>query len=100
MDAPVYIGEELSATGYRLAGADTFVATGAAEVEALVEDALARSPLVLLGAAAAAALPPARLHALLRGIRPRVVVVPDIGDPTPPPDLSSWLRGQLGMAGA
>ena len=54
---------------------------------------------MLLGAAAAAALPPARLHALLRGLRPRVVVVPDIGDPTPPPDLSSWLRGQLGMAG-
>jgi len=100
MDAPVYIGEELSATGYRLAGAETFVANGTAEVEILLADAMARSPLVLLGAAAAAALPPARLHALLRGLRPQVVVVPDIGDPTPPPDLSAWLRGRLGMAGA
>lgn len=100
MDAPVYIGDELSATGYRLAGAQTFVADSAINIEELIEDAVARSPLVLLGARVAASLPPERLHTLLRALKPRVVVVPDIGSTTAPPDLAAWLRGQLGMAGA
>lgn len=99
MDAPIYIGEELSATGYRLAGAQTFVADTAVNLEELVDAAVARSPLVLLGAAAAAALPAERLHALLRRLEPRVVVVPDIGGAAPL-DLAGWLRGQLGMAGS
>ncbi|HEY9198555.1 MAG TPA: hypothetical protein VIR60_04245, partial [Gammaproteobacteria bacterium] len=68
-------------------------------LEELIEDAVARSPLVLLGASAAAALPPERLHTLLRALKPRVVVVPDIGGTAAPPDLAGWLRGQLGMAG-
>ena len=99
MDAPVYIGEELSATGYRLAGAQVFVAASVVNIEELIEDAVAHSPLVLLGAGVAAALPPERLHGLLRALKPRVVVVPDIGGGTAPPDLAGWLRGQLGMAG-
>jgi vacuolar-type H+-ATPase subunit F/Vma7 len=99
MAAPVYIGDELSATGYRLAGAQTFVADSAVNLEELIEEAVARSPLVLLGAGAAAALPAERLHALLRALKPRVVVVPDIGGAATPPDLAGWLRGQLGMAG-
>lgn len=100
MNAPVYIGEELSAAGYRLAGAETVVADSAINVEELIEDAVARRPLVLLGAGVAAGLPPERLHALLRALKPRVVVVPDIAGTAAPPDLTSWLRGQLGMAGA
>lgn len=99
MDAPVYIGDELSATGYRLAGAQTFVADSAVNLEELIEEAVARSPLVLLGASVAAGLPPEHLHALLRVLKPRVVVVPDIGGVIAPPDLAGWLRGQLGMAG-
>lgn len=99
MAAPVYIGEELSAAGYHLAGAETFVAEGADAIESLLRDAVARSPLVLLGAAAAAALPPQRLHTLLRTLEPRVVVVPDIGATVAPPDLAGWLRAQLGMPG-
>lgn len=99
MDTPVYIGDELSATGYRLTGARAFVAERAVNLEELIEDAVAHSPLVLLGASAAAALPPERLHTLLRALKPRVVVVPDIGGTAAPPDLAGWLRGQLGMAG-
>lgn len=99
MDAPVYIGDELGAIGYRLAGAETFVAEHAVNLEELIEAAVAHSPLVLLGATAAESLPPEHLHRLLRALKPRVVVVPDIGGVTAPPDLASWLRGQLGMAG-
>lgn len=100
MDTPVYIGNELSATGYRLAGAQTFVAESAINIEELIEEAVEHSPLVLLGAGVAAALPPERLRALLRTLKPRVVVVPDIGGTSAPPDLAAWLRGQLGMSGA
>lgn len=100
MDAPVYIGDELSATGYRLAGAQAFVADSAINVEELIEDAVTRSPLVLLGAGVASSLSPERLHTLLRALKPRVVVVPDIGGASTPPDLAAWLRGQLGMSGA
>jgi vacuolar-type H+-ATPase subunit F/Vma7 len=97
MDSPVYIGEELGATGYRLAGAQTFVCADGDSVEELLENALARAPLLLLGAGVANRLPAARLHALLRSSRPLVVVVPDFGTGAEPPDLTSWLRGQLGM---
>lgn len=100
MDAPVYIGDELSAIGYRLAGTESFVAAHAVNLEELIEAAVAHSPLVLLGAGAAETLPPERLHRLLRALKPRVVVVPDIGGAAMPPDLAGWLRGQLGMAGA
>lgn len=97
MRAPIYIGEELSATGYRLAGAEVIVSDAAADIEALIEDAARRTSLLLLGAGTAAALPAQRLHDLLREREPAVVVVPDIQGDTAPPDLAGWVRGQLGM---
>lgn len=94
---PVYLGDELGATGYRLAGAETFVVDSQEALEAQLGVALEQAPLVLLGAGAAQWLPSARLQALLRGLRPLVVVVPDFAGGTAPPDLAGWLRGQLGM---
>lgn len=92
-----YIGDELSATGYRLAGVQTFVSNAVADMDELLESALQQTSLLLLGASVAASLPPKQLHDLLRSLRPLVVVVPDIQDEQTPPDLAGWLRGQLGM---
>lgn len=97
MKAPIYIGDELNATGYRLAGAEVIVGDAAGDLETLIEDAARRTSLLLLGAGVAAALPPKRLHDLLRSLDPSVAVVPDIHGETAPPDLAGWLRGQLGM---
>jgi vacuolar-type H+-ATPase subunit F/Vma7 len=94
---PVYLGDELGATGYRLAGAESFVISSDDELEARLASALAHAPLVLLGAAVAQRLPAERLQSLLRGTRPLVTVVPDFSSRALPPDLSGWLRGQLGM---
>jgi vacuolar-type H+-ATPase subunit F/Vma7 len=96
--SPVYIGDELGATGYRLAGALGFVCADGDDLDALLDKALASAPLVLLASGAASRLPAARLHTLLRNSQPLVIVVPDFGSTTAPPDLAGWLRGQLGMA--
>lgn len=94
---PVYLGDELGATGYRLAGAECFVISSDDELEARLASALTHAPLVLLGAAVAQHLPAERLQSLLRGTHPLVTVVPDFSSRAVPPDLSGWLRGQLGM---
>jgi vacuolar-type H+-ATPase subunit F/Vma7 len=94
---PVYLGDELGATGYCLAGAESFVINSDEVLEERLADALARAPLILLGATVAQRLAAERLQALLRGMRPLVVVVPDFSSRAAPPDLAGWLRGQLGM---
>ena len=95
--SPVYLGDELGATGYRLAGAESFVVASHDELEERLAAVLDGAPLILLGAGAAQWLPTARLQALLRGLRPLVVVVPDFTGNAAPPDLADWLRSQLGM---
>lgn len=97
MDAPVYLGDELGATGYRLAGAEACVVESDTDLEKRLAAIREDTPLVLLGAGLAQRLPAARLQALLRGTRPLVVVVPDLAGSAAPPDLAGWLRGQLGM---
>lgn len=97
MSTPIYIGDELGATGYRLAGVQTFVSEAVANLDDLLDSAMQHTSLLLLGAGVAAALPPKRLHDLLRSLKPLVVVVPDVSGEQAPPDLAGWLRGQLGM---
>lgn len=92
-----YIGDELCATGYRLAGAQTFVSDAVTDLNELLKSALQQTSLLLIGADVAAALPSKQLHDLLRSLKPLVVVVPNIQGDQAVPDLSSWLRGQLGM---
>jgi vacuolar-type H+-ATPase subunit F/Vma7 len=94
MAALVYIGDELSAAGYRLAGAS--VATPAPEQAAqALALALTQAPLVLLSAALASAIPPATLRRAACALRPLLLVVPDIVGGTPAPELVQRLRGQL-----
>jgi len=96
VSVPVYIGDAVSAAGYRLAGLRVHV-PDTAELLVQVEQATVDASLVLLGADVAAQLPVAALDRLLSGVNPAVVVVPDVRGRAVLPDLANRLRQQLGV---
>jgi vacuolar-type H+-ATPase subunit F/Vma7 len=96
MHAPTYIGDEVTAAGYRLAGALVRV-PAVGETTAAFDEARALSPLVLVSAAVAAKIDPATLRTALMALAPLVLIVPDAQGEVPLPDLAERLRGQLGM---
>lgn len=98
MESPIYVGDEVSAAGFRLAGALVVVPEPGRAAEAL-RDACARAPLVLVSAATAAQIPAEELARAAAAIAPLTVIVPDPVGGVPVPDLAKRLRGQLGMEG-
>ena len=96
MNIPVYIGDEVSAAGYRLAGLRVRV-PGEDEVLEVIEATCSEASLVLLGSDAASRIPRRRLDELLSRVEPAVVVVPDIRARAPLPDVAHRLRTQLGV---
>src|SRR5512138_1193498 len=96
MSAPIYLGDELGAAGYRLAGAQT-VTPSAADATAALADACTRAPLVLLSASVAAQVAATALQRALAAATPLVLVVPDVRADTPLPDLAARLRAELGF---
>lgn len=96
MTAPIYIGDEVSAAGFRLAGLRVRV-PAAGESQRELEWAMQQAPLVLLSTTAAAEIPQQRLDDYLSSRSPAVVVVPDVHGAVPMSDLSTRLRKQLGM---
>lgn len=94
--APVFLGDELSAAGFRLGG---MLARSPApgEEAALFEWARQQAPLVLITPAVADRLPVAELTRALAATTPLVLVVPDVRGREQPPDLTQTLRRQLGM---
>jgi vacuolar-type H+-ATPase subunit F/Vma7 len=96
MPVPVYIGDEVSAAGYRLAGLDVRVPR-TDELRATLRQACEEAPLVLISAELAQRLPAAELDVCLADITPPVVIVPDVHGGTGMPDLATRLRAQLGV---
>lgn len=96
MSVPVYLGDEVSAAGYRLAGALVRTPTAGEETAALAW-ARSRAPLVLVSAAVAAGIAAGALRAALAALTPLVLIVPDLHDEVPLPDLAARLRTQLGL---
>lgn len=96
MSLPVYIGDEIEAAGYRLAGLEVRV-PDRKQLLALIRAASEQAPLVLIGAATARDIPPAELDRLLAQVTPPVVIVPDVRRRAGLPDLATRLRGQLGV---
>jgi len=96
MPAPAYIGDELSAAGYRLAGAQVIM-PAEGEATAALDEARACAPLVLVSAAVAARIDAAQLRAAMMALQPLVLIVPDAQGEVTLPDLAARLRGQLGM---
>ena len=98
MDLPVFIGQELDALGYRLAGFRVVVPAEDELAEAF-QSALVDAPLVIVGAEAARGLPPDRLRAAMRHANPPVVVVPGADEDGGLPDMDKVVRAALGVSG-
>ena len=96
MSLPAYLGDEVSAVGYRLAGLNVFVPAPGQEAEALAS-ARRTAPLVLVSAATAAALPAELLRAALVALAPVTVLVPDVHERVSLPDSTARLRRELGV---
>jgi vacuolar-type H+-ATPase subunit F/Vma7 len=92
----MYLGDAVSAAGYRLAGAGVRTPARGEETAAL-HWAREQAPLVLVSAATAAHIGDAELRAALSALAPLVLIVPDLHAQTPMPDLAARLRGQLGL---
>jgi vacuolar-type H+-ATPase subunit F/Vma7 len=96
MAAAVFIGDELSAAGFRLTGIDTVMPPPEAAGEAL-RAARKHAALVIMTAELARSVPAAEIEAALIAEAPTVVIVPDVLLRAPLPDLAKRLRRTLGI---
>ncbi len=95
---PVFIGDEVTAAAYRLAGLDVEIAAPA-EAAARLDAALRRKPpLILMTATCADAIPAGQLDAALAAFAPPVAIVPDAMAARPGPDLVGRVEATLGIA--
>jgi vacuolar-type H+-ATPase subunit F/Vma7 len=97
MPLAIYLGDEVSAAGYRLAGVDARVPERGREADALAR-ACAEASLVLISATVASRLPADVLRDAKRALAPLAAVVPDLQGETPLPDVAKRLRAELGLA--
>jgi hypothetical protein len=97
MPAPVvFIGPELAAAGYRLAGAGTLVPAPGDETAALAH-ARSEAWLVLVCASVLPRIAPEAWQQAVSALSPLVAAVPDLQGGTALPDLAERLRSQLGL---
>lgn len=96
MSIPIFIGDEISASAYRLAGIE--VRTPAPhELTATLQRVSAEFDLVLITAQYAQHLPREQLAKTQARLRPLLLVVPDVREQVPVPDFAKALRSQLGV---
>lgn len=96
MGPPFYVGDEVSAAGWRLAGVRVAVPEAGAEAAVLAE-ARAQAPLVLVAASVAARIGDEALRAALGTVSPLTLIVPDLLGTAAVPDVAAKLRRQLGL---
>lgn len=92
-----FVGDALTALGFRLAGIECYCPT-AAETPALFRDLRERVQLIVLTAESAAALPPGLLRKAEAAERPLVLVIADVCGRVHPADRADLVRRQLGIA--
>lgn len=90
------IADEISAAGFRLAGARTIVPAPGA-LGAAFDAARNECELLLVSATLARELSPQRLAVALVAARPLLLVVPDAFGGGEPPDLAGELERALGV---
>lgn len=100
MAVPVFIGDEWTAAGWRLAGARVMVPDArAASVRAAFDEACEGSPsLVLVTARFAQLLDSARLMEARRKLDPPVLVIGDAAGSDRPDDVAGAIRERMGVA--
>jgi vacuolar-type H+-ATPase subunit F/Vma7 len=92
-----YIGDEATAAGYRLAGADVRMPAMEEVPEVFRHAREAEAELILLSAALVPALSREELEAALLGEAPLVAIVPDAHGRHAPPDIAREVRLALGI---
>ena len=96
MTVPSFIGDEVSATAWRLIGVRA-TPVDKDNVAAAFEAELGEPGLLLITAACAAELDSERLDAAVREAKPLILVVPDAANRLAPPDLDSEVDRVLGI---
>lgn len=92
-----FIGDEVSACGFRLAGVATH-SPAPTEAANLFRRLRAEAALILVTQEALAWVGEAAVQAAVAAGRPLVLVIPDVRGQSRPPDLGEAIRRQLGMA--
>jgi vacuolar-type H+-ATPase subunit F/Vma7 len=92
-----FIGDEVTAAGFRLAGADTHC-PAPAHAPALFARLLGETGLLLLTQEALGWVGEGTVRAATLAGRPQVLVIPDVRGRSKPPDVGEAIRRQLGMA--
>lgn len=96
MAVAVFIGDEVSAAGYRLCGIESQIADRSNALP-LIRQACERSSLVLVSSSVLQYLQRNELDDLFVNIAPPVLVVPDIQGLHEVPDIASRINQQLGL---
>ncbi len=90
------VADELTAVGWRLAGAEVSIASPA-DVEARFQEALQRAEIVMITAQLAVRVSAPRLAAALEAFPPLTLVIRDLRHAQEPPDLEAEARRALGV---
>jgi vacuolar-type H+-ATPase subunit F/Vma7 len=93
----LYLGDEATAAGFRLAGADVRVPPPEEAAELLRRAIDSDHDLVLVSAGLLPSLPAGELEAAVVGGRPLIVVVPDVHGRHAAPDVARDVRYALGI---
>ena len=96
MSVAEYIGDEVSAAGYRLCGIQTHIADDSNALS-LIRKACERASLVLVGSSALQYIHSTDVDELLASIQPPVLIVPDVSGMHAVPDIASRVNKQLGL---
>ncbi len=98
MTTYAFIGDEVTAAGFRLAGAQVH-SPPVQEIPTLFRSLREHSELLILTAEAAANVPEALMQQTTAAGKPLLLVLPDARYRSRPVDLAALLRTQLGMSG-
>ncbi len=99
MSVTCYIGDEVSAAGFRLAGARVIVPAAGDETLSLAS-ARQSATLILVAADVATRIATRDLASAQAALKPLTLIVPDLREEIPLTDLATRLRQQLGLEDA
>ena len=97
MTTYAFIGDEVTAAGFRLGGADMYIAAPE-QVPALFRQLRDTADLLIFTSETAAQVPEDMMRQSIRQGRPLLLVIPDATGRRQPEDLVARLRRQLGMS--